>query len=175
MAGVAADRFGVSLSTVCRACREHGVSFADGEAGRSKLLAERRRSIADAVSSGMSGPDAAAQFGVSEDLVRRSCREHGVVAPDRLDRKRAASLNARRSAAAKRGATRAKRRPRAASEWFRPKGAVSPRTAAIRRRLLTTDETFAEIARRFGVPHQWVQEVLKRMTQETGEGRRTNR
>jgi transposase len=158
-----AARFGVSAATVCRSCQQRGVPLG---AGRYVLLAERRRDIAHAVAKGTSAPEAAARFGVSEDLVRRSCREHGVVAPDRLDRKRAASLKARRSVAAKRGATRAKRPPRNASEWYRPKGTVSPRTAAIRRRLVTTDETFAQIGRRFGVPRQWVQEVLKRMTEE---------
>ena len=175
MADETAARFRVSLSTVCRACREHGVSFAGGEAGRSLLLATRRRAIADSVLAGMTGPAAAARFGVSEDLVRRSCREHGVAAPDRLDRKRAASLKARRAAAEANGGAARPKRPSRASTWNRPKGTITPRTAAIRRRLLTTDDTFAEIARHFGVPHQWVQEVLKRMLLETGRRRGAGR
>jgi transposase len=154
-----AERFGVSVNTVYRACRGGGVALGPGgEAGNKARRA--RRAIAQAVKRGAGMDEAMERFGASADRVRRACGEHGVEPPPSVDRKRLPSLLARALAGAAmnhRGADTARRRAgKNLPAYARP---ISPRDRAVWDLLTTTDLTLEEIGGRFGVSRQRVEQI----------------
>ena len=166
----ASAKYGVTLSTVQGACREHRVSWRRLEVARG--VAGRKLIAAD-VAAGLTAVEARVKHGVSMAAVYRACQEHGVACASgfgrRVARRKlvaadvAAGLTVA-EASAKHGVS-LELVYKACQEHGVPlpgqRNKLSLNTYAIVAALLYTKKTLGQIAQEFRVSRQRVHQISK--------------